>query len=109
MIMSKMINGKNETYFERLKKFFYNWYLQIYAFYKRYIKMPVYSLYLRIIPVKKTTISEIIIMPISEGIEDEIIVTRKISHSDVTNTHEISLHTDSISKNIDPSYIQQSN
>ena len=100
MIMSKMINGKNETYFERLKKFFYNWYLQICAFYKRYIKMPVYSLYLRMIPVKKTTISEIIIMPISEGIEDEIIVT---------NTHEISLHTDSISKNIDPSYIQQSN
>lgn len=109
MIMSKMVNGKNETYFERLKKFLYNWYLQVCAFYKRYIKMPVYSLYLRIIPVKKNTISEIIVMPISETIEDEIIVTRKTSHSDVTNTHEISLHTDSISKNIDPTYIQQSN
>jgi hypothetical protein len=107
--MSKMINGKNVTYFERLKNFLYSWYIRWSAFYRRYIKMPIYSLYLNMILVNKPTISEIIEMPVSETKEEEIVIIRKTSHSDITNTHEISLHTDSISKNIDHTYIQQSN
>jgi hypothetical protein len=112
--MSKMVNHKNETYFCRLKRIIYNWYLQLYMFYTRYIKLPFfYCCYNKIPPVISTSthhkVEDNIPVPISESIEDELVITRKTSHSDINNTHEISLHTTSISKNIDPTYIEQTN
>jgi len=110
--MSKMVNHKNETYFCRLKRIIYNWYLQLYMFYTRYIKLPLfYCCYNKsikpICDIEK--IKNHIPVPISESIEDDLVITRKTSHSDINNTHEISLHTTSISKNIDPTYIEQTN
>jgi hypothetical protein len=110
--MSKMVNHKNESYFCRLKRIIYNWYLQLYMFYNRYIKLPFFNCYYnKITPVISTPhkIEENIPKPISESIEDELVITRKTSHSDINDTHEISLHTISISKNIDPTYIEQTN
>ena len=97
-------------------------------FYNRYIKVPFYNCFYNKMPKSKPAlapspipsptqeltsthinIEENTPKPISESIEDELIVTRKTSHSDINNTHEISLHTISISKNIDPSYIEQTN
>jgi hypothetical protein len=110
--MSKMVNHKNETYFCRLKRIIYNWYLQLYMFYTRYIKLPFFYCCYNKIPPRisaRHKVEENIPKPISESIEDELVITRKTSHSDINNTHEISLHTISISKNIDPTYIEQTN
>jgi hypothetical protein len=116
-----MTNSSPNYSFENFKKKIITYFHYISKFFKIYIKQPIYNcLYKYCIIISNDEIdenisnkcnNETVTEPkemIMEDIDDEDMIIRKVSYSDINETHEISISRSSISKHINLDYIQKS-